>query len=295
MGNMLDIKKGIIDVVLDTDTYNEIDDQFALAYMLRSKEKFNLKAVYAAPFFNDRSTSPKDGMEKSYAEIDKIMRLTGESVVSFRGSDAFLTDEKTPVVSDAVKDLIERSKEYSSEDPLYVVAIGAITNIASALILDGTLKNRIYVVWLGGHAHDYKDTAEFNMKQDVAAARVVMSSGVPFVQLPCMGVVSDFEFSKSEIASWRKAGNPLCEYLVDNTLAFCSEWSSWRKVIWDVVAVAYLLDGEERGFVKTKTIPVRLPSYMNIYEDSIDGTEIKYVCGLDKEKIFEDMANKILR
>ena len=106
MGNMLDIKKGIIDVVLDTDTYNEIDDQFALAYMLRSKEKFNLKAVYAAPFFNDRSTGPKDGMEKSYAEIDKIMRLTGESVVSFRGADAFLTDEKTPVVSDAVKEKI---------------------------------------------------------------------------------------------------------------------------------------------------------------------------------------------
>ena len=85
----------------------------------------------------------------------------------------------------------------------------------------------------------------------------------------------------------------------DNTLAFCSERSddpdSWRKVIWDVVAVAYLLDGEKRGFVKTKTIPVRLPSYKNFYEDSIDGTEIKYVCGLDKEKIFEDMADKILR
>ena len=36
MNNILDIKKGIVDVVLDTDTYNEIDDQFALAYLLRS-------------------------------------------------------------------------------------------------------------------------------------------------------------------------------------------------------------------------------------------------------------------
>ena len=36
---------GKIDVVLDTDTYNEIDDQFALAYLIRSDEKLNLKAV----------------------------------------------------------------------------------------------------------------------------------------------------------------------------------------------------------------------------------------------------------
>ena len=65
----LQVPKGKIDVVLDTDTYNEIDDQFALVYLLRSPEKLNLKAIYAAPYFNDRSTSPEDGMEKSYEEI----------------------------------------------------------------------------------------------------------------------------------------------------------------------------------------------------------------------------------
>ena len=40
---------GRIDVVLDTDTYNEVDDQFALAYLLCSKEKANVKAICAAP------------------------------------------------------------------------------------------------------------------------------------------------------------------------------------------------------------------------------------------------------
>ena len=35
----LSVPTGPIDVVLDTDTYNEIDDQFALAYLLRSTEK----------------------------------------------------------------------------------------------------------------------------------------------------------------------------------------------------------------------------------------------------------------
>ena len=60
---------GRVDAVIDTDTYNEIDDQFALAYMLFSEERIHTCALYAAPFHNSRSVSAKDGMEKSYAEI----------------------------------------------------------------------------------------------------------------------------------------------------------------------------------------------------------------------------------
>ena len=130
----LSVPKGKIDVVLDTDTYNEIDDQFALAYLLSSKEKLNTKAIYAAPFFNARSNGAEEGMEKSYAEIKKILSFMKESVDAFKGSKSYLHDENTPVESDAADDLIKRAKSYSAEKPLYVVAIGAITNIASALI-----------------------------------------------------------------------------------------------------------------------------------------------------------------
>ena len=56
---------GCVDVVIDTDTFNEIDDQFALAYLIRSEEKLHLKAIYAAPFHNEKSAGPEDGMEKS--------------------------------------------------------------------------------------------------------------------------------------------------------------------------------------------------------------------------------------
>ena len=46
----LERPKGRIDVVLDTDAYNEIDDQFAIAYMLTYPEKLNVKGITAAPF-----------------------------------------------------------------------------------------------------------------------------------------------------------------------------------------------------------------------------------------------------
>lgn len=61
----LEVPQNNIDVVLDTDAYNEVDDQFALAYLLKSPEKLAVKAVYAAPFFNENSTSSEDGMEKA--------------------------------------------------------------------------------------------------------------------------------------------------------------------------------------------------------------------------------------
>ena len=35
-------------MVLDTDTYNEIDDQFALVYALLSPERITCEAIYAA-------------------------------------------------------------------------------------------------------------------------------------------------------------------------------------------------------------------------------------------------------
>ena len=163
----LEVPHGKIDVVLDTDAYNEIDDQFAISYMLRSPEKLNVRAVFAAPFFNAKSTSPEDGMERSYDEILKILHLAGADALAsnvYRGSRGYLPNEKEPVDSPAARALVSLSAEYSTEHPLYVVAIGAITNIASALLMDPTLKEKIVLVWLGGNSIDSPDNAEFNRR-----------------------------------------------------------------------------------------------------------------------------------
>ena len=93
----LSVPQGMVDVVLDSDAYNEIDDQFAISYLLKSKEKLNTKAIYAAPFLNERSVSPADGMEKSYDEILHVLGLMGESKKVYKGSTEFLPDEHTPV------------------------------------------------------------------------------------------------------------------------------------------------------------------------------------------------------
>ena len=291
---------GRVDMVLDTDAYNEIDDQFAIAYALRSEEEVDVKALYAAPFFNAKSDGPKDGMEKSYDEIVKVIRLAGRSDlenVVFRGSDRFLEDEKTPVLSDAAKDLIERAMMYTAEKPLYVVAIGAITNVASALLMRPEIRERIVIVWLGGHALTWPDTKEFNMVHDIAAARIVFSCGVPLVQLPCMGVVSAFTTTKPELETWLVNKNRLADYLARNAIAEAEEYAAgkpWSRVIWDVTAVAWLVD-QRRERIRDRLVASPIPTYDGYYAFDATRHLIRSVYAVERDALMEDLFNKLLR
>ena len=300
----LSVPSGPVDVVIDTDAYNEIDDQFAIAYLLKSKNKLNTKAIYTAPFFcdeapffNTNSINAKDGMEKSYDEILKLLSLMNEKLDVFKGSESFLENETTAVISPAAKDLAKRAKHYSPESPLYVIAIGAITNIASALLLNPEIAENIVVVWLGGNALHYHDTKEFNMYQDIAAARVVMQSGAPFVQLPCMGVVSAFTISRPELELWLKGKNALADYLVQNTIDEAESYASgtaWTRPIWDVTAVAWLLNDND-CFMESRIIPTALPTYKSIYDESYSGYPMRYVYNIKRDALATDLLKTLTK
>ena len=294
----LEKPKGRVDVVIDTDTYNEIDDQYALSYLIKSDEKLDLKAIYAAPFFNEKSTGPADGMEKSYREIMNVLTLLEREdlkQVVYRGSTEYLPSETEPVISDAAKDLAERAMNYTEEHPLYVVAIAAITNVVSALLLNPDIKNRIVLIWLGGNATNWPDNKEFNLYQDVAGARIVFGCGVPLVQLPCMGVVSAFTTSGPELEYHLRGKNKLCDYLVNVTTteaAACNGGPVWTRPIWDVTAVAWLLDGD---FEEDCLIHSPIPEYDNRYAFDNNRHFIKYVYHIKRDKLFADLFAKLSR
>lgn len=292
---MLTCPRGMVDMVLDTDAYNEIDDQFALSYALFSGERLNLKAVYAAPFFNERSNDPADGMEKSYQEIQHLFRLAGRDAPAFRGAPGYLADEKTPVDSPAARDLCARAMGYSPEKPLYVAAIGAITNIASALLLQPDIADRIVIVWLGGHSIHWPDNREFNCQQDVAAARVVFQSGAPLVILPCMGVVSACTTTGPELAYWLRGKGALCDYLCDHTMEAAEEYARgkvWSRVIWDITAIGWLMN-EKGNLMQDTLIPTPIPEYDHHY--SFDDTRplCRYVYHINRDALLQDLFSRI--
>lgn len=287
---------GPVDVVLDTDTYNEVDDQFALSYLLASQDKLRVQALYAAPFYNENSTGPADGMEKSYQEILKLLDLAGFSHLKnqvYRGSQEYLPDEHTPVPSPAAEDLAQRAMNYTPESPLYVVAIGAPTNIASALLLQPAITDRVVIVWLGGHSVDWPDNQEFNAAQDVAADRVIFGSGAAVVQLPCQGVVSAFRVSDPELREYLLGKNPLCDYLVGLVEESQRQWEAgpcWSRPIWDVTAIGWLLD---ESFMMDKLHPSPIFQYDHHY--SFDNTRhpAKYVTYIERDKLMADLIHKL--
>ncbi len=298
--NNLKVPKGKIDVVIDTDLFNEVDDQFALSYLLKSTHKLTTKAIYAAPFWNDNSSSPEDGMEKSYCEVFKILKLGGFNGYDnkvFKGSKTYLQDEKTPVQSAAAQHLVSLAKNYTSDNPLYVVAIGAITNIASALLIEPSIKENIVIVWLGGNKFDNNIKYEFNLCQDIAAARVVFACGAPLVILPCMGVVDSFAISGPELYHWINGKNELCNYLVKtvvNTAEAYAKNRVWSRVIWDVTAVAWLLNDDDK-YMTANLEHSPIPSYDKVY--SIDKSRhlIQCVNHIKRDELFHDLFETLIK
>lgn len=295
----LEVPKGKIDVVLDTDAYNEVDDQYAISYMLKSDYKLNVRGICAAPFFNDKSTSPENGMERSYDEIMNLLTLMGKEELKsivYKGSRSYLADEKTPVESEAARFMAELANEYSPENPLYIVAIGAITNVASAILMNPAMKENCVFVWLGGKAHCF-DGREFNMYQDLAGARVLFLCGAPVVQLPCMGVVDKFHTSRYDLEHYLLGKNKLCDYLVNYTVRDTEAYfpgKPWHRVIWDVTAVAWLLNDNDR-FMLSDIVHAPIPEYDGRYAPASDTPFMNYVYHIMVDELMADLFETLAR
>lgn len=292
-----------VDVVIDTDTYNQVDDLYAISYLLLSEEKLNLKAIFAAPFYSPPSMgrirqnrSPKEGMEQSYhaiLDLLKVMKREDLFPLVFRGSERNLENETSAVHSDAAEELIRLAREHTPENPLYVISIAVLTNIASAILMAPDIIDRIVVIWLGGHSYDFGTCDDFNALQDITAARILFGCGAAVVQLPCNGVISEFRISKVELEHWLRGKNSLCDYLLDSTLELMSQKETlpnWSKPLWDVVPVAWLLDS---AFMEDRCEHSPIFEYDLRYAFDHTRHLIKYVYHIDRDKIYSDLFQKL--
>jgi len=259
---------GKVHMVLDTDTYNEVDDQFALSYALCSPEKLCLDAVYAAPFSsaffskligNDNVGIPmtnvlQEGLELSYQEILKIYRMLGMSSEGkvFRGSGSYMTEPGKPVESDAAHDLVKRAM--AAEDLLYVVSIGEITNIASAILMEPRIIDKIVIVWLGGQPLYWPQTIEFNIGQDILASQTILDSGVPLVLVPCMTVASQLTTTAAELKKNLNGKSEIGTYLSKIVISQLNEESANGML--SLLRKTYLRDVQDYDQLITEGTPI---------------------------------------
>ena len=291
--DQLNIKNKKIKAILDTDTYNEIDDQFALVQMLCSEERIDVKSINAAPFsMNDRSDNPEKGMELSYDEIFRLLEKINyeKDNFVFKGSKKYVGFNKKAVNSPAADNIIESALQCSEEDPLYVIAIGAISNIASALLKEPEIINKLVVVWLGGNALYWPQNSEFNLKQDVGGAQVLFDSGVSLVMVPCKGVTSHLISTVPEIEKYIEPNGEIGKFLAMRFKEYNSIHKGWSKEIWDMAAVGYVLNEE---WAPTNTIPS--PILLNDMKWASDKNRhpIKIVYEIKRDPILKDFIKKL--
>ena len=280
-------------VILDTDTYNEVDDQYALAYAMLSPDKVDLLAVTVAPFKNSRAKTPGEGMELSYNEAFRIRALVDEKsqVPIYRGSASYLPDKNTPVVSEGAETIVRLVRE--SAEPVYVVAIGAITNVASALLLAPDIAEKAVVIWLGGHALHYADNHEFNLYQDVPAAQVVFERAKNLVHIPCKGMCTEFITTVPELQYHIGGKNALCDYLLELTANFNRTHENtavWSKVIWDVTAVAAIVAPETLDMVQ---MPRPIVTDSERYAFDSAAPHYVYVRRIKRDMLYTDLFKKL--
>lgn len=239
-------------IILDTDAKNEIDDQFAITYALLSSSEIIVEAIHAAPFTKAGYPDPASGMEASYQEILTVLGKIGlrGKVPVFRGSRAILESREVPVRSEAAENVIHLAMQ-EREEPLYVVGIGAITNVASAILLSPEIVERFVVVWLGSHPTYWESPREFNLQNDPLGAMVLFDSGVPLVHIPCKNVAEHLRTVPAEVEEYVRGRGAIGDYLAD----IFKNWvrgKALSKSLWDMTTIAYLINPE---WVPTRLSP----------------------------------------
>lgn len=164
-----------IKLIFDTDANNELDDQFALAYMLFNGDVFDVKGVTVNATRNDKS------IQGHYDEAERVMQLCNlkDSLPLLKGAEGSFAeisknfDPKAYDGQDGVDFILEETKK----DSIIVVAVGKLTNIALALKKDPSFAKRTKIVWLGSN---YPEPGEYNQDNDTTAMNYVLNSKIPF-------------------------------------------------------------------------------------------------------------------
>ncbi len=230
-----DINKKIR-LIIDTDAKNEVDDQWAITLALLSPERLQIEGFVAANF--DHAHGGPESIKKSYQEIKIILDKMGmtEKYPVFTGSHP-LRYQYEPSPSEGVDFIIEKARQSTPEDPLWVVALGSATNLASAFLQAPDIIDRVVFFWHGRTRWPDK-CWNFNVFGDRKAAMLLFHAPVPFI------LFDTGTFLVCPMAEAEKYVKPFGEigrYLYDIRLGN-DYYSSPEKGFFDLGDIAALVD-----------------------------------------------------
>ena len=285
-------------VILDTDISNEVDDQFALCYLMKSLENINLQAITIAPFCSNgyvKTGSLNEGTNLSFETAEKILDMLGESQykkVMFKGATKYFWESKEN--NDSTSKIIEIAR---ANDHTTILALGALTNIALALKKAPDIIKKIDIIWLGGNSFLSAKNDEYNFRQDVEAVRVVFNSKVKLVVIPCKNVASNLSTTTIEIEHYLKKcgkiGEYLCEIFENCKKAYRNDKADGvgqAKTLWDLSIIAYMINKE---WFETSEASCPKINDDTSYKLTKFKHKITFVNNLSRHKIYKDFFIKM--
>lgn len=242
-------------VWLDADTGNEMDDLYAIARVLKddqieliglSSAHFNNPDLLVFEKWNAYDTEGLVTVEDSQRLNEEMLEILGmEDLPHPMGADRQIGRAwggQAPRDSPAAQAIIQAVHGLGEGEKLDILTLGALTNIASAIIIDPSIMPNIRVFSLGARYFlDRKvwSKNEFNIRNDLNAFDYLMNlEDLDFTLLPVEEALP-LKFDRDNTYGNLNDGLPLEKMLADR----------WReqnpqdqtRVMWDLALVqAYL-------------------------------------------------------
>lgn len=243
-------------VWLDADTGNEMDDVFAIVHLLSAHQELDIVGVSSAHFNNadlvsfqkwNQYTTPgiqpvriSQGLNREILTTMGLQHIPHPMGADRQMGRAWGGYEARP--SAATQQMLEVISSLGENEQLDILTLGAVTNVASLIAIDSTVKDKIRVYSLGGNYNfDTKawNKNEFNVRCDLNAFDFMLNqTGLDWTIMP-IGTVIGYRFERDETYARLNEEDPVEQLMVKR----------WRetnpqdqtRVLWDLGLVqAYL-------------------------------------------------------
>lgn len=242
-------------VWLDADTGNEMDDLYAIVRLVKepsielvgiSSAHFNNPDLLVFEKWNAYDTKGLITVEDSQRLNEQILKALGKMNISHPlGADRQIGrawGQEDPRDSKAAQGIIAAVKSLPEGEKLDILTIGAMTNLASALILAPEIKSRIRCYALGAQyepAIKVWNKNEFNIRNDLNAFDYLLNLEGLDLTMMCLQAARPLQFQREDTYNRLDETIEAEKILVDR----------WReqnpkdqtRVMWDLALVeAYL-------------------------------------------------------
>ncbi|MBI83833.1 MAG: nucleoside hydrolase [Planctomycetaceae bacterium] len=217
------LKCGKIPVILDTDVGDDIDDMWALGLLLKCPEldvrlvvgdqgKPDYRARLLAKFLQTAGRTDVDvGMGLDVGQSD-------EQPLAAWIADYRLDEYPGNVHEDGVQAIVETIMQ--STEPVTLIAIGPLPNVAAALERQPAIAQRARFVGMHGSVRfgydgSEKPSAEYNVSSDTVSCRQVLNAAWDAVIAP-LDTSGSVHLSGWKYRQVRDADNPIARALIEN-------------------------------------------------------------------------------